>query len=56
VGSDPEQWYQAIKLLIENPQLRKSMSEAAYKEVVSCYGLDKAAARMDGFLSIYLRV
>jgi GT2 family glycosyltransferase/glycosyltransferase involved in cell wall biosynthesis len=39
VGNNPQQWYDAICLLIENPELRRSISSNTREEVLSRYSL-----------------
>lgn len=39
VGNDPDQWFRAISLLIEQPDYRRSMAEQARREVLAHYSL-----------------
>ena len=53
VGNNPQQWYEAISLLIENPDLRRSVSANARKEVLAHYSLSaKAYQWLDAYRSI----
>ncbi|MBC8017590.1 MAG: glycosyltransferase, partial [Verrucomicrobia bacterium] len=39
VGNNPQQWYEAISLLIENPDLRRSIAANACTEVLARYSV-----------------
>jgi len=43
VGNDPQQWFNAIDLLIKNPELRRSIAANARRKVLSEYTLKTGA-------------
>ncbi|MDY0301718.1 MAG: glycosyltransferase [Trichlorobacter sp.] len=43
VGPEPDQWYRAIELLIEHPELRHSIASNARQKVLSTYTLKTGA-------------
>jgi|GEM_PF-39204 len=50
VGSDPQQWIDAIDLLVGNPELRRSIAAHARQKVVAEYALETGARR---WLEVY---
>lgn len=50
VGSDPQQWFNAINLLINNPELRHSIATHARQKVLAEYTLQSGAHR---WLDVY---
>jgi len=53
VGSDPEQWFKAISLLIERPELRSSIARNARTEVLAKHALANGAYR---WLDVYREI
>ena len=52
-GSNPDQWFSAIDLLIKNPELRRSIAANARRSVLSEYTLKTGAPR---WLEVYRQV
>jgi glycosyltransferase involved in cell wall biosynthesis len=53
VGSEPEQWFQAISLLMARPDFRQAIARKARAEVLSSYTLRSRAYR---WLEVYREV
>ncbi len=49
-GKEPEQWYQAIWLLLEHDQLRRSIADNARNKVLNEYSLRSSAVNYGQFL------